>query len=210
MSMLKKLKIIFRLITLTIFVIQAFQSLDKYFQYPVVFQESETAVENIEKPDVQVCFKGFYDYGKAPKYGYPWRSGFLAGRTSNTTKPTWKGINRNSTFQQIQDDLYERDFSKVMISNPNKLKYIYGKGFCMTTADFGKLLEISSKEKNMKVYLVHNTTNSRIIVDQKPNPLLNLVVHQTKPLIIRYIKLPMKLKITQFMMVNLVLTTESF
>jgi hypothetical protein len=153
---------------------EAFHSLDKYFQYPVVFQESIAVIGTIKKPAVQVCVKGFYDYGKASKYGYKWRSRFLAGWISNTTKPTWKGIHGNSTFKQIQDALYEKDFSKVKINNQNKIKYIFGRGFCLLTPSFGEMLEISNKGKNLKVYLVHNTTDSKIIIDQNPNSFVEL------------------------------------
>ena len=59
MSSLKNLKIIFHITALTVFVIQSFQSIDKYFQYPVVFQESTTAIENIAKPTIQFLFQGF-------------------------------------------------------------------------------------------------------------------------------------------------------
>ena len=169
MSMLKKLKIIFHITALTAFLIQSFQSLDKYFQYPVIFQESTTAIGNIEKPAIQVCFKDFFDYGKASKYGYKWRTGFLTGWISNTTQPTWKGIHGNSTFQQIQDVLFERDFSKVKMSNPNKLKYIFERGFCLKTSSFGEMLEISNREKNLKVYLAHNSTDLKILVDRNPS-----------------------------------------
>ena len=168
MSSLKNLKIIFHITALTVFVIQSFQSIDKYFQYPVVFQESTTAIENIAKPTIQICFKDFFDYGKASKYGYKWRTAFLTGWISNTMQPTWKGFHGNSTFQLIQDAVFKRDFSKVNISNPNKLKYIFGRGFCLLTPSSVEMLEIFNKEKHLKVHLAHNSTNSKILLNRNP------------------------------------------
>ena len=57
--MLKNLKFIYQMIALTIFLFQAFQSLKKYLQYPILFQESLAALETIVKPEVQVCFNDF-------------------------------------------------------------------------------------------------------------------------------------------------------
>ena len=52
--MLKNLNFTFRMIALAIFLIGAYQSLDKYFQYPVVIQESSIRSSMIEKPFLQV------------------------------------------------------------------------------------------------------------------------------------------------------------
>ena len=74
--MLKNLKIIYRMTVLTMFLNGTFQSLDKYFQRPVVIQESTISSDTIEKPFTQVCFKNFYDRKNASIFGYNWKSHF--------------------------------------------------------------------------------------------------------------------------------------
>ena len=56
----KTVRNIYHIIAVIIFVLQAYQSLNKYFQYPVVYQESSTSIHTIQKPFVQVCFLLIY------------------------------------------------------------------------------------------------------------------------------------------------------
>ena len=114
-----------------------------------------------------MCFDNIFDYQEATELGYDWRSKFLAGLLPNSTTPTWKGKYGNSTFQKIQEKLYEKDFSKVTISKPSKLMYIFGKGFCLQVEGFGSKIVVTSKEKNLKVYLVHKSTDTRLISDKE-------------------------------------------
>ena len=62
--------------------------------------------------------------------------------------------------------MYDTDFSKVDINNPNKFIYILGKGYCLQSDDFGEELQIISEEKNLDVYLVHSSTASSIVRDK--------------------------------------------
>ena len=166
---LEYLRISYHFAVLSIFLIQSKQSLDKYLAYPVIIQKSFTNINMIEKPDIQVCYHSFFDYEKAAEHGYSWRSKFLTGLLPNSTTPSWRGKNGNSTFQEIQHLIYEKDFSKVNVSKPNEPIYIFGKGFCLQVKEFGNYLIVTTKEKNLKVYLVHKSTDERLTSD-KENP----------------------------------------
>ena len=85
----------------------------------------------------------------------------------NSTGPSWKGKNGNLTFQEIQQELYERDFSKVEINKPCELKYIFGKGFCLQSRSSRKKFEVKSKEKTLDIFLVHNSTDTGFMADTK-------------------------------------------
>ena len=154
------------IIAFTIFVIQAHQSLKKYFHFPVVYHEHIISINAIEKPTVQVCFKGYFDYGKAIEFGYEWKTTFLTGMMPNSTRPSWKGIAKNLSFHKIQQDICESNFSKVEVNKPTEFNYIFGKGFCLQTSSFGKKLQITSKEKNLYIFLSHSSTDTKIIAEQ--------------------------------------------
>ena len=145
--------------------IQAYQSLKKYFQYPVVYQESATSINTIETPTIQICFNGFYDYVESSKNGYTRLTDFITGRIPNSSRPTWKGIDQNSNFQILQQIVHEQDFSKVEVSNPTDLVFVLGKGFCLQIKSdkIGREIMIASKKKNLSVFLVHNTTDTTIM-----------------------------------------------
>ena len=180
MKNLEYLRIFYQFAVLTIFLYQSKQSLDNYLEYPVVIQKSFSSIKALEKPDIQVCYHTFFDYDKAAEFGYDWRSQFLAGMLPNSTKPSWKGKLGNSTFQQIQDLVYVQDFSKVNISQPYELIYIFEKGFCLQVKGFRNNLTVTSKEKELKlkVYLVHNSTETKITSDQE-SPYSQIVLGAT-------------------------------
>ena len=159
------LRKIYHSIVFTIFTVQAFQSLNKYFQYPIVYQESSTTFDTIEKPTVQVCFPNFFDFSKSKEFGYEWKTNLLTGMIPNTTRPSWKGLNGNLTFQRMRRVLYDKDFSKVDINTQSRLKYILLKGFCLQANSIIKELTITSKERDLDVFLVHKSTDTRIILD---------------------------------------------
>ena len=168
MNILKNLKNTFRIIALAIFLIGAFQSLDKYFHYPVVIQESSISSFMIEKPFTQVCFKYYYNWENASVFGYDWNSNVMAGKIPNSTRPSWKGKYGNSSFKTIQKGVYPRMFYGVKVSTPNKHIFKSGRGFCLKTQNLDKKQIVTSNVNHLRVYIVHNSTDSQIIYDQTP------------------------------------------
>ena len=166
--MLKNLKIIYRMTVLTMFLNGAFQSLDKYFQRPVVIQESTISSDTIEKPFTQVCFKNFYDRKNASIFGYNWKSHFLAGIIRNSPRPTWKGKHGNSSFNIIQEAVFPKWFDNVKVSTPFRHVFKFGRGFCLETMNLDKKQIVTSNVNYLRVYIVHNATDSQIPYDQLP------------------------------------------
>jgi hypothetical protein len=121
----------------------------------------------IEKPFIQVCFKHYYDWKKANLvFGYKWLSNFLTGRTPNSTRPTWKGKYGNSSFKAIQEAIFPRKFDSIKVSIPHKLIFKFGMGFCLQTKSLDKIQKITSNVSYLRVYIVHNSTDSQILYDQ--------------------------------------------
>ena len=161
----KIIRIFFHLVAFTVFFIQAWQSLNKYFSYPTNIQQTLVKVDTIEKPYVQVCFPNFFDYSKALEYGYRHRSGYLSGvlHLPKSSKPTWMGKNGNTTFYEIQKQIYAADFSKVSINQKiNKKLFVLNNGFCLEVRGFEKHLRITTKAKRLRVNLIHNSTDIKV------------------------------------------------
>ena len=173
MKILRIIRIIYHCIAFIIFMIQAKESLYKYFQYPVVMQETETKVDTIQDAQVQICFRKSFDYGKESEYGYDSRSKFQAGMIRNSTRPTWMGIYDNITFNEIQNILYETDISKIKENQLSTFGYVLNKGFCKK-ASLDESIIITSTEKKLRVYLVHASTDTGVISDKSPNSLVEV------------------------------------
>jgi hypothetical protein len=111
-------------------------------------------------------------------------SEFLAGKLGNSTTPNWKGIygnfvvDGNSTFQQMQDLFYEKDFSKVEINKLYDLTYRLGRGFCLKVHGLDNNLIITTKEKNIRAYIVHDSTDSYISANRDEETLIKLGVEK--------------------------------
>ena len=169
-----QLRTVVHVIAGIIFLVQARQSLHKYFQYPVVTQNSLADINTIEKATIQVCLDGSFQYGKAAEFGYSLRSKYLAGMIPNSTTPTWKGNAGNSTIQEIEDYIFRKDFRKVKINIPNEFIYKFGKGFCLQTQEIDQDIFISSKEVDLNVYIIHDSTDSQLIKEKNPQSFTKL------------------------------------
>jgi hypothetical protein len=104
----------------------------------------------ISKPDVQICFQDYFDYDKALTYGYSSFSKFLAGLIPNSSKPTWMGIHKNSTYKEIQKVVHKNNFSRVVENQPTQLSYILNKGFCLHTNSLDSDFKITTRDKKTK------------------------------------------------------------
>ena len=153
---------IIHLAAFVVFLIQAQQSLIKYFNYPTVIQQTWIKGENIEKPFVQVCFSDFFDYSKASEYGYSRRTDYLSGKFSNSLKPTWKGGNGNKTIHEIQNQIYAGNFNQVDMSQINNKIFILNKGFCLEVKNLTEYLQITTKDKRLRVHLLHRSTDIKV------------------------------------------------
>ena len=174
MNMLQKLRGIYHLAVLIIFMNQAHQSLHKYFQYPIVTQTAKISIEDVEKPTVDVCFGDPFDYEIAADHGYNRLSEFLVGKLGNSTSPTWNGVHGNLSFEQMQDLLYEKDFSKVELREHHDLTYRLGRGFCLYVHGFDKSIKITTKEKDIKAFVVHDSTDNHISANKVEETLIQI------------------------------------
>ena len=93
---------VFQIFSFILFVIQFQQSVRKYFQYPLVEQNSRVSVKDLPNPVVYVCHENGFNYQKANDYGYKYYSRFLSGIRENSTTISWGGKWGNSTFKDLE------------------------------------------------------------------------------------------------------------
>jgi hypothetical protein len=172
MNSQKLIRLIFQIVALAIFIFQASKSLNEYFQYAVVIEKSEAEIISIEKPFFHICLKDKFHYGTSEKEGYRTHSKFLSGMLENSTLPTWKGIDGNSSFEKLQAMLIENDFTEVTIDSQHKSIYVFYQGWCKKTV--ASDLTITTKDRELEIFILHRTTNANITTSMGPDSWIQL------------------------------------
>ena len=101
-KMLKQLRTVLQVVACSIFLYQVEQSMEKFLKHPIVEQLSQTTIDKIKLPVVYLCQNGQYNISMAKSLGYDWNTYFLAGRVTNSTFPSWRGIHQNMSFKEVQ------------------------------------------------------------------------------------------------------------
>ena len=71
-------------------------------------------------------------------------------------------MNKNTTIQEIQKQIYTGDFSQVEINQNSKKSFILNKGFCLEVKNLTEYLKITTKNKRLRVYFLHNSTDIKV------------------------------------------------
>ena len=129
---------VFQTFTVILFIVQFQQSVRKYFEYPVVVQTSQVAVQDLQAPVVYICQDDQFNYTKSISNGYEFFTKFMAGILMNTTSTiTWNGYHGNHTYKELENLLFDYDYSKLDLSKNKKwvynntLRFIFPHGVCM-------------------------------------------------------------------------------
>ena len=117
-----KLRKLFQIFAIGIFLFQIQNSLRKYHDSPVVQQRSLTTIDSIRKPSIYVCEDNQFNYTKAQAFGYKDMIDFSIGELMNSDKKTWLGKHGNLTFEEILEYVFDSDYSrfKSVYSNTEK------------------------------------------------------------------------------------------
>ncbi len=141
MERLRTTRIVFQLFALGIFLFQLQNSITKYVSKPIVQQTSIKSLSDIDKPLIYVCQNGQFNNIKSKEYGYNYLTDFTSGELNNEQKDiTWKGRDKNSTFQYLADNLFNYNYSDIDVGEYSdgdwieydlELEYNAAYGFCM-------------------------------------------------------------------------------
>ena len=161
----KGLRKIFQITALILFIIQFKQSVRKYFQAPVVVQESRVPVKDLPPPIIYVCNTNQFNFTIARNHGYKTISRFIAGILTNDSNISWNGKDRNLSFKYLESVIfdYNHDTLDLLIKqeSPNKWTkeinvqntFLFPYGACKMIKDLKPKVHVRIFSKK-KVYLL--------------------------------------------------------
>ena len=126
-------------------------SFKKYFEAPVVQEQSLSTIDNTRQPTIYVCQADQFNDTAAFENGYPGRTTFTIGKLEGHQEMTWRGKYGNSTFEDIFNTDYSNFYSKH--SNLEHL-FLPQHGFCK------KMLK-----KRSDIYIKTHKRSMILIVD---------------------------------------------
>ena len=181
MERLDTTRIFFQLLALGIFIFQLQNSITKYFSKPIVQQTSIKSLIEIDKPLIYVCQNGQFSNKKANKYGYDYLTDFATGELNNAQRDiTWKGKDKNSTFQNLVDTLFNYNYSDIEVEEYSdgdwigytlELEYNVAYGFCMSSKMMypdTSLVYLASTQ-SISFFLVDPARQNRIVITFESN-----------------------------------------
>ena len=157
---------LFKLFAVGIFLYQIHHSILKYYNKPVVKQSVTKSLHNAETPAVYVCEVGQFNYSQAEKFGYGGTTKFAIGLLMEKDRNlTWMGQFGNLTFQQLQELIYDYDYSNLEVkSSQTGDKWDWEKnepyevflspfGFCMKLGDIEQYTEIKLTRRSLIIFV---------------------------------------------------------
>ena len=154
--------ILFKLFAFFIFVYQMKNSISKYVEKPVAQLVSTVNFEQISEPLIYVCQKGQFNYTISKQHGYKDYSHLVLGTIDGFGNASWNGNHNDKSFQELQNLIFQRNYSKVDTHIYNHLTdawedlknvnvYINPHGFCIKLDKINRdLIQIvTSKESTL-------------------------------------------------------------
>jgi hypothetical protein len=109
----------------------------KYISKPLVTELSIEPIKTIQKPLIYVCQENQFNYSRAHELGYSGQSSFLTGKLNGTDKPTWLGNSKNKSYIDIEQDLFNYNYTDFTVDNAdNELFFIQSHGYCQQVLNF--------------------------------------------------------------------------
>ena len=178
MEILAPLKLLFQLTCLVIFIYQMHSSIRRYIQKPVVTEVSSKSADQFKGLIVYICQEGQFNFTSSKMTGYVHHYRFLAGWNDKSEDPTWKGVDGNTSFARLFNELYTFDYSSVhgMQKLDGKMKavkaekdFILPNGFCVTMNLAHKFTSLRiTSAVNVKIILVHPNMDMKFQVVENP------------------------------------------
>ena len=88
-------------------------SLSKYLEGPIIQQTSFQTFDKITLPIIYACQDSQFNFKKARNYGYSYIVSFLTGVLDGSDTISWNGKYGNRTFKELQNELFESDYSNA-------------------------------------------------------------------------------------------------
>ena len=178
MRYLKNLRVLVQLVAFGTFVFQMQNSVRKYLDKPVVQQTSTTSLDNIKKPLLYVCQDGQFNYTESKQNGYQDLNFFTSGYNDKLKTYTWKGKHGNRTFKDLQELLFNSDYSDFVAATGNEdvpwehadkeKVYLAAFGYCMKVQLQGNYMYLQATQKS-SFFMVDPYTQNKMIIYKLDN-----------------------------------------
>ncbi len=154
-------RLLFQLFAFGMFAFQMKNSVTKYLDQPVIAISSMSSFDAVSKPIFYICQDDQFSYAKAKETGYEDISSFTSGQLLDSSDITWMGKYRNTTFQKLQDTLFDSDYTNLIHSTSIRedriqaVERVYRvpDGFCMKPLN------------TMKEMVFMTTKTTRLLLD---------------------------------------------
>ena len=172
------IKVVFQIGFTFMFMFQAYQSLNKYLEYPVVHQTSTISTASIEKPWFYICPTHRYYYAESRNQGYHYSIDILMGQLKGSITPTWKGLHGNLTFKKLSGILFNKLHGGVNVTQTYEEVFLFFQGFCWKT--YAPSIGITTNEMDITIFYLHPTSDLAVTFDKGPSHRIYLHVGQDK------------------------------
>ena len=98
-------------------------SVRKYFEIPKTRHSSTTTFDKVKKPVIYICQSDQFNYSKAEEHGYAKLSHFTFG-ILGYPNISWNGNGRNTTFNELQQYIYQANYTNTKVLNNGKVTYL--------------------------------------------------------------------------------------
>ena len=165
MGNLHILRALVQLLALGLFVYQFQNSIRKYITRPITTQTSTKTFDEIQQPLIYLCQDGQFNFTEARNIGYQTLTLFTMGKLNDSNKYTWNGRYGNISYHEVQDRIYNFNYSNVKVLNSKtgdssdleiadtEMVYFAPLGFCLNIMPTNKFTVIENTKKS-ELYLV--------------------------------------------------------
>ena len=165
-------RVIFQALTFLIFVYQLYQSLEKYFGFPVVQQRSFKEIKTIQKPEIYICQLTQYNYTKGlDLFGYKHTKDLLSGNTRRLPTLSWSGKDTSLSYNELKRLVYDSNYTNFVDNNGYFSKnesFWLPHGYCKHLEKFEVETKISvGLHKRVRVIVVDPNKANRIRLVQE-------------------------------------------
>ena len=140
----------------------------KYISKPLVTERSIEPIKTIQKPLIYVCQESQFNYSRSHQLGYDGRTSFLTGKLNGTDKPTWLGNSKNKSYEDIEKDLFNYNYTGFIVVNAvNELFFIQSHGYCQQVLNFSMntIQDIISYQP-IRVFIIDPHRSTQLKIEQ--------------------------------------------
>ena len=171
MKAIELARFMFQVFAFGIFVYQMQNSVIKYLDRPVYQIKTTRSVYKVNKPIVYVCHDPQYNINRAKEAGYSWQDTFASGYVyypdDDEYDITWKGKYGNFTYEELQDYIYDSNYSDLTVenylekTNETDVTFVTSYGFCMKlqTLENNNFMGLYTVKRSSVLLVDPNTDN---------------------------------------------------